>query len=172
MFALTERAGPTWLEVADGIRIELRPVGTETLNAGRRAVRLAVMDNPNADVEFAFLIGCVQWAATAWEGIGDEEGAALDLTPERVERLIQQRPDIYDALDHGYVRLALELLAEKKGSSPLPNGISAEGQGSAKPAPKGRKTRKTATPAPTGKTPAAPPPATTSGAPSEPVRDS
>lgn len=172
MFVLQEAPAPFWLDVAEGIRLQLKPVGTETLNAGRRAVRLAYREAEDADAEFAFLSGAVQWAAVAWEGVGDAEGHPLPISAEAVHRLLQQRPDIYAVLDAQYVQTALELLSEKKGSSPSPSGTSAEGQPTATPAPSGRKTRKTATPVRTGKTSARPRKGSTSGAPSGPAKAS
>lgn len=154
MFVLQDAPTPFWLDVADGIRLEMRPVGTEALNAGRHAVRMAYMQSDAADVTFAFLSGVVRWGVIRWEGIGDASGAELPATPDAVHRLIQQRPDIYGVLDRDYVQPLLELLDEKKGSAPSPNGISEEGQSIAPPARKGRTRPKTAKPVRTVKTPA------------------
>ncbi|ADK99387.1 hypothetical protein [Brevundimonas subvibrioides] len=149
MFVLDQTAAPVWLDVAQDIRIAFRPAGTECLAAGRRAARLAVRDDDTADGTVAFVMGCARWGAVAWEGIGNDEGEVLALTPEGVGRLLDQRPDIYQAVDDQYVGPLLELLAEKKGSSPSPTGISARAAPpTAKRARKERKTKPTAPSAP------------------------
>lgn len=173
MFVLAEPGAPVWMDVAEGIRIAFRPPGTECLAAGRRAAREAVRADVEADAGVAFVYGCARWGAAEWEGIGDADGQVLPISPHAVVMLLSQRPDIYQAVDDAYVGPLLELLSEKKGSSPSPTGISDRaGPPIATPAPSAPKKKRTARSAPTGKTSRAPKLAKPSGPSSAPVAGS
>lgn len=138
---------PAVLTVAEGITITLKVAGTEALLAGRRAVRLAVDENPEADTQLAFVRGFVGWGATDWSGIGDERGEPLPFSTAGLFQLMHQRFDIYCALDADYVAPVVDLMAEKKGSAPSPTGTSAGAPPIATPARRERK-RKSVAPAP------------------------
>ncbi|WP_312065149.1 hypothetical protein [Brevundimonas sp.] len=142
MYQITPPAAPQWETLAPAkgdlpaIEVQLKPVGTSTLNAARRQVREALQADENADTRFAFLLGAVMQGAVAWKGVGDAEGAALSsLDIDQLALLLEKRPDIYLKLDDCYVDEALELLSEKNGSSPSLNGTSAGALDTAAPAP-------------------------------------
>lgn len=152
MFQLATDTAPTWTAVADGIELLLKPAGTEALLAARREVRLAVREDADVETGIPFVFGFVCWGAVDWRGIGGADGEGLDFSTERLGMLLRQRPDIYQRLDDEYVGPVLELLSEKKGSSPSPDGILAAAPPTATPVPSGGKTTPTAPPAPTGTT--------------------
>lgn len=142
MYQITPPAAPQWETLAPAkgdlpaIEVQLKPVGTSTLNAARRQVREALQADENADTRFAFLLGAVMQGAVAWKGVGDAEGAALSsLDIDQLALLLEKRPDLYLKLDTCYVDQALELLSEKNGSSPSLNGTSAGAPDTAPPAP-------------------------------------
>lgn len=147
-----DQAKPSWLVVANGIELLVKPAGTEALLAARREVRNAVRDNPDIETQIPFVFGFAAWGATDWKGIGDAEGEPLAFSTEGLAALLRQRPDIFQAVDDLYAGPVLELLSEKKGSSPSPNGISAAAPPTATPAPNATKTPPTATSAPTART--------------------
>lgn len=155
MFRLDMTSEPVWLDVADGIRLALKPGGTETITSARRYVRTQREIDPEFDGEFGLIVGCVIWAVTAWEGLGAAEGDdPLPLTAENIVRLLHQRPDIYRVVDQAYVDPLITLLVrEKKGSASLPPGISSPPGGL--PTAKGAKTLK-ATPAKPARTSSTP----------------
>lgn len=144
MMQIKPLPGPQWRDVAEGIRIEFRSGPTEALNAARRGARLSTFQDVPVDPEFAFVAGAVVWGATAWEGVGDPHWTGDDpaecplapLTPDNIIMLLQQRPDIFDNVAVFYVDPLMELLSEKNGSRPSPNGTSAAGPDSATPAAK------------------------------------
>lgn len=151
MFQLEKPRDPEWRETVPGIRIQLRFSPSEALGAARRGARLAAFVGKTVEPAFAFTAGALVWAATAWEGVGDPEWEAVEgetcplapLTPENLVLLLQQRPDVFDDLASYYVDPLLELLAEKKGSWPSPNGTSETAQPSAPPAPQTAKSAHT-----------------------------
>lgn len=138
---------PKWHDVAPGMRIKFRFGPTEALNAARRGARLSALQEGVVDPEFAFVAGAAVWGAVEWEGFGDPDWQGEDLaecppaplTSENLVLVLQGMPDVFDSVAEFYVDPLMELLAEKNGSGPSPNGTSAAGQASAtdaaKPAP-------------------------------------
>jgi hypothetical protein len=69
-----------------------------------------------------------------WEGVGDEAGEPLPVTPEGIDALLDILP-LFEAFQLRYVSKGLLLEQEKNGSAPSPNGTSAGATGTAAPAP-------------------------------------
>lgn len=124
MFQIQPVRDTDWRDVAPGIRFKLRFGPTEARNAARRHVREVMKADPDADAEFAFVVGCLLWGAVEWEGVGapapdgEVEGEAAtvelaELNAGNLTALLRQRPDIYDDLDRSYVDEVVEALAEK-----------------------------------------------------------
>ena len=63
-------------------------------------------------------------AILEWEGVGDEDGNAVAVTPEGIDVLLEIWP-VFEAFQTRYVARGLILDAEKNVSAPLPNGPSA-----------------------------------------------
>ena len=63
-------------------------------------------------------------AIVDWEGIGDEAGAPIPPSPERIDALLDLYP-AFRAFETAYFLPALVLDAEKNASAPAPNGTSA-----------------------------------------------
>ena len=72
----------------------------------------------------ALLKALARVAIIDWEGIGDEAGAAIPPSPERIDALLDLYP-AFRAFETGYFLPALVLDAEKNASAPAPNGTSA-----------------------------------------------
>jgi hypothetical protein len=68
-----------------------------------------------------------------WEGVGDEDGNALPISPEGIDALLNIWP-IFEAFQTLYVAKGLILDGEKNVSAPLPNGPSAGAKAIAPPA--------------------------------------
>ena len=73
-------------------------------------------------------------AVLDWDGVGDEVGKALPVSPEGINALLEIWP-IFEAFQTIYVAKGLILDAEKNASAPLPNGPSAGAKAIAPPAP-------------------------------------
>jgi len=63
-------------------------------------------------------------AITDWDGVGDDAGKPVDVSPEGIDALLDIWP-LFEAFQTEYVAGGLLLDAEKNVSSPLPNGSSA-----------------------------------------------
>lgn len=142
MYALQPAPEPRWEDVADDIRIRFRHGPTQALNAARRLIRQAQQAHaeavqagesvPEPDTDFLYVLGAAAWGAVAWEGVGEpgssdtaEGGTVADLTLDALARLLSDRPDVFGRVTSIYVDPLVSLVAEKKGSGPSPNGISA-----------------------------------------------
>lgn len=125
MLKISAKPDTVWVDLAPGARIQLQPWTTQAKAAGQTASRAAVEAGHPADVAgVAFTIGAVKWAAIAWEGIGDDDGAPLAMTPESLEALLTQHPGAYSAVDAAYVIPGLNQEAEKNVSAPSRDGTS------------------------------------------------
>jgi hypothetical protein len=63
-------------------------------------------------------------AVLDWEGVGDDAGDAVPVSPEGIDALLEIWP-VFEAFQTQYVAKGLILDAEKNVSAPLPNGPSA-----------------------------------------------
>ena len=68
-----------------------------------------------------------------WEGVGDETGTPMPVTPEGIDALIDIWP-VFEAFQTRYVARGLMLDAEKNASAPSPTGPSAGAKVIAPPA--------------------------------------
>lgn len=150
MYALSGPREPEWRDFEPGIRLQLRFGPSQALTFGRRHLRATLKADDRTDPEFAFVVGILIWAVTAWEGVGPPapvpppeiaEGPAealtaweaenpapegpAPLTADSLTMLLSDRTDIFDALDRTYVEAVLKVRDEKNGSGPSPRGTSA-----------------------------------------------
>jgi hypothetical protein len=68
-----------------------------------------------------------------WEGVGDQSGMPMSVTPEGIDALLDIWP-VFEAFQTQCLAPHLMLDAEKNVSSPLPNGTSAGAKATARPA--------------------------------------
>ena len=68
-----------------------------------------------------------------WDGVGDEDGCVVAVTPEGIDALLEIWP-VFEAFQTQYVAKGLILDAEKNVSAPSPTGPSAVATGIAPPA--------------------------------------
>ena len=130
-----EPAKSEWLQVL-GARILFRPIGRkawrEAQKAAARALRpvdgegeqadeAALMEEAGDALSYALISAGIE----AWEGVGDENGNAVEPTPEYIEMFLSD-PMCFQAADQIYVGPYMARMREKNGLSPALNGISAE----------------------------------------------
>lgn len=148
---------PYWLDMPSGIKVLVRPLTTavnETAKARmrrrarevgehRRGVEAAggrVVDLPDlADADGVIGVGFALYAEAlavcgviGWEGVGDDDGAPLDVTPDAVTQWMASYPGDADAFVVAYTRPINQAIAEGNGSRPSPNGTSAAAANTAK----------------------------------------
>jgi len=169
MLTLDLTNDPRWVELAPGVRVQLRPLTTALMVATRKDPAVAALPEPVfeegytagdevltppladpallADVEdvseeeraLIFAKALARRAILAWEGVGNADGNAVDPSPPHIDALLDIWP-IFEAFQLRYVSKGLLLEQEKNASAPLPSGSSAGARGTAKPANKPAKT--------------------------------
>jgi hypothetical protein len=72
-------------------------------------------------------------AVLDWEGVGNDAGDAVAVSPEGIDALLEIWP-VFEAFQTQYVAKGLILDAEKNVSAPLPNGPSVGATATALPA--------------------------------------
>ena len=126
---------PRWLELAPGVRVQLRPLTTALMVATRSDPAVEAVPEEASDEEraLAFAKALARKAVLAWEGVGDADGNAINPSPEAIDALLDIWP-IFEAFQLAYVSRGLLLEQEKNASAPLPNGPSAGASDTATPA--------------------------------------
>lgn len=135
MLKLDLSNAPRWLDLAPGVRVRLLPLTTALMVATRNDPTIETLPDEatNEDRALVFAKALARRAVLEWEGVGDEDGEPLDLSPEGIDALLDMWP-IFEAFQEGYVAKALVLEREKNVSAPSPTGTSAGATGTAKPA--------------------------------------
>ncbi len=133
MLRLIHPTEPFWLDLGYGVRVHVLPLTSSLMLAIRADMRRAIEEDgnteePDPQAAIFLLTRCAaRHAIIGWEGVGDAEGAPVDVTPVAVDALM----DIFqlcDAFRDAYIAPRLDLESEKNGSSPAPNGTSAGAQ--------------------------------------------
>ena len=134
MLTLDLSTEPRWLDLAPGLRLQLRPLTTALMVATQRDPALQALPDETAPEERALVAAkaLARRAILAWEGVGDAEGKELPVTPEAVEALLDLWP-IFEAFQIAYVSKGLLLEQEKNACAPLPSGTSAGATATAPP---------------------------------------
>ncbi|MDP3405048.1 MAG: hypothetical protein Q8S03_10190 [Brevundimonas sp.] len=116
-------AGPEWLDLLPGVRVQAQPVTAQAYLLARQASRVAVeaADAEGADenevrvaAHLAFTVELAVRGIVAWEGVGDAEGEVVEPTREAVTALMGHYP-AFEAFDRLYVGPVIAAEAEKKG---------------------------------------------------------
>ncbi len=126
---------PQWFELGHGVRLQLLPLTTALMVATRSDPAVQDID-PEAsnDARAAIFAGALaRRAVVDWEGVGDESGAVVAVTPEGIDALLSLWP-IFEAFNLLYVSPGMLLDAEKNVSAPLPTGTSVGATATARPA--------------------------------------
>lgn len=121
----TQPRPPVRVDLPGGAHIDFKPLATAGLMAGRATARDVVQAGGEAVVAgVGFTVAAARWGALAWEGVGDEAGKPLELTPDNVQLLLEQSEVAFHAVQLQYVAPALAREAEKNGSAPARVGTS------------------------------------------------
>ena len=125
---------PQWLDLGHGVRLQLLPLTTALMVATRSdpAVQSLDADASNDNRAAVFAAALARRAIVDWEGVGDETGSVIAVSPEGVDALLSLWP-IFEAFNLLYVSRGMLLDAEKNGSAPSPTGTSAGATATAMP---------------------------------------
>jgi len=140
---------PQWFELGHSVRLQLLPLTTALMVATRSdaAVQALEADASNDSRAAVFAAALARRAVVDWEGVGDEIGAAIAVSPEGIDTLLSLWP-IFEAFNLHYVSPGMMLDAEKNASAPSPTGTSAGATATARPATPSRRANARARPAP------------------------
>jgi hypothetical protein len=126
MLRLNLTATPEWLEFAPGLRLLVAPLTTALMVSARADPAIEALREGAAQEELALAMAkaVARRAVLDWEGVGDDAGDLLPVTPEGIDALLEIWP-VFEAFQTQYVARGLILDAEKNVSAPSPNGPSA-----------------------------------------------
>lgn len=109
---------PRWLDLGHGVRLLLEPLTTAIMLAARSDPTIVVAAGnaeggaSNDDLARIVAKAVARIVVKDWEGVGDEDGKLLPLTPEGIDALLELWP-IFEAFQTKYIAGALILDAEK-----------------------------------------------------------
>ena len=134
MIRLNLTAAPQWLDLAPGLRLLVGPLTTALMVSARADPAIEALSENATQEELALAMAkaVARRAVLDWEGVGDDAGNLLPVTPEGIGVLMELWP-IFEAFQTQYVARGLILDAEKNVSAPSPSGPSAAATGIAPP---------------------------------------
>ena len=109
---------PRWIDLGHGVRLLVEPLTTAIMLAARSdptiiaAAGDAERVASNDDLARIVAKAVARIVVKDWEGVGDEDGEQLALTPEGIDALLELWP-IFEAFQTKYIAGALILDAEK-----------------------------------------------------------
>ena len=135
MIRLNLTATPQWLTLAPGLRLLVGPLTTALMVSARADMAIETLPETVTTEELALAMAkaVARRAILEWEGVGDENGSVVAVTPEGIDALLEIWP-VFEAFQTQYVANGLILDAEKNVSAPLPSGPSAGATATAPPA--------------------------------------
>ena len=120
MLRLNLSTEPRWLDLGHGVRLLVDPLTTAIMLAARSdpaivaAAEDAQADSSASNDDLARIVAkaVARIVVKDWEGVGDEDGKPLPLTPAGIDALLELWP-IFEAFQTKYIAGALILDAEK-----------------------------------------------------------
>ena len=135
MIRLNLTAAPSWLTLAPGLRLRVAPLTTALMVSARADPAIEALPESATQEELALAMAkaVARRAVLDWEGVGDDAGDAVPVSPEGVDALLEIWP-VFEAFQAQYVARGLMLDQEKNASAPSPTGPSAGVKDTARPA--------------------------------------
>ena len=127
---------PRWLDLGHGVRVHVGPLTTSLMAAARSdpAVTSLPQGASNETIAVAMAKALARLVVLDWEGVGDEAGEPVLVTPEGINALLDILP-LFEAFQLRYVSKGLLLEQEKNGSASSASGTSAGATSTADPVP-------------------------------------
>lgn len=135
MIRLNLTAAPKWLDLAPGLRLLVGPLSTALMVSARADPAIDSLPEGASQEALALAMAkaVARRAVLDWEGVGDDAGNVVPVTPEGIDALLEIWP-VFEAFQTTYVAKGLILDAEKNVSAPSPSGPSAVATDTARPA--------------------------------------
>ena len=118
MLRLNLSTEPRWLDLGHGVRLLVEPLTTAIMLVARSDPTIVAdagnteTSASNDDVARIVAKAVARIVVKDWDGVGDEDGKPLPLTPEGIDALLELWP-IFEAFQTKYIAGALILDAEK-----------------------------------------------------------
>ncbi len=118
MLRLNLSTEPRWLDLGHGVRLLVEPLTTAIMLAARSdpTIIAAAADAGGGastdDLARIVAKAVARIVVKDWEGVGDEDGKLLPLTPKGIDALLELWP-IFESFQTKYIAGALILDAEK-----------------------------------------------------------
>jgi hypothetical protein len=125
MLRLNLLRDPKWIDLGYDVRVLTLPLTSAILISLRNDLTLQdaeALSPPEQALRFAKAVA--SRVITEWEGVGDEHGRELPVSPEAASALMDVFP-LYRAFEANYIGPWLRLESEKNASAPSLNGTSA-----------------------------------------------
>lgn len=125
MLRLNLSRDPQWIDLGHGVKVMALPLTSAVLISLRGDISLedtALLSPAEQALRFAKAVA--SRVIIEWEGVGDEGGNALPVTPAAASALMDLFP-LYRAFETSYITPWLSLESEKNVSAPSPNGTTA-----------------------------------------------
>ena len=134
MIRLNLTATPQWLDLAPGLRLLVGPLTTALMVSARTDTAIESLPDTASTEELALAMAkaVARRAILDWEGVGNNKGDPVTVTPEGIDALLEIWP-VFEAFQTQYVAKGLILDAEKNAFAPSPIGLSAGAIGIAPP---------------------------------------
>ena len=135
MIRLNLTATPEWLDLAPGLRLLVGPLTTALMVSARADPAIEALPEGASQEALALAMAkaVARRAVLDWQGVGDDAGNIVPVSPEGIDALLESWP-VFEAFQPTYVAKGLILDAEKNVSAPLPTGPSAVATDTARPA--------------------------------------
>ena len=135
MIRLNLTATPEWLDLLPGLRVLVAPLTTALMVSARADPAIDNLSEASSqeDMALAMAKAVARRAVLDWQGVGDDAGNIVPVSPEGIDALLEIWP-VFEAFQTTYVAKGLILDAEKNVSAPLPTGPSAVATDTARPA--------------------------------------
>ena len=135
MIRLNLTATPEWLDLAPGLRLLVAPLTTALMVSARADLAVETLPEGASQEALALTMAksVARRAVLEWEGVGDDAGNIIPVTPEGIDALLDIWP-VFEAFQTQYVARGLLLDQEKNASAPSPTGPSAGAIATAPPA--------------------------------------
>ena len=136
MIRLNLNATPEWLSLAPGLHLQVAPLTTALMVSARADPAIETLPENASQEQMALTMAkaVARRAVLDWEGVGDDAGDAIQVSPEGIDALLNIWP-VFEAFQTQYVARGLMLDAEKNVSAPSPTGPSAAATDTAPPVP-------------------------------------
>ena len=135
MLRLDLTSEPRWLDLGHGVRLRVTPLTTALMVSARADPVIDGLSESSSqeDMALAMAKAVARRAVLEWEGVGDDDGNLVPVSPAGIDALLEIWP-VFEAFQAQYVARGLMLDQEKNASAPSPTGPSAGATATARPA--------------------------------------